>query len=119
MCIIAPIECLTGEPWSICFRLFIVATGCPSERQPRQTVVTGDCARIQDETTESSAWFFYRARCKHRLILIYTVRRNHGFTSITNKEQYLTEISIISFYGNFITCVMARVLAEVKAFTSI
>ena len=38
---------------------FIVATGCPSERRPhrRRLVVTGDSARIQDETTESSAWF--------------------------------------------------------------
>ena len=25
----------------------------------RQLVVTGDSARIQDETTENSAWFFY------------------------------------------------------------
>ena len=41
------------------FRLFIVATGCPSERRPRRRlVVTGDSARIQDETTENSAWFF-------------------------------------------------------------
>ena len=42
------------------FRLFIVATGCPSERRSQKTwlVVTGDSARIQDKTTESSDWFF-------------------------------------------------------------
>ena len=41
------------------FRLFIVATGCPSEWRPQKTVsCLGDSARIQDETTESSAWFF-------------------------------------------------------------
>ena len=42
------------------FHVFIVATGCPSERHPpkRQLVVTGDSARIQDETTENSNWFF-------------------------------------------------------------
>ena len=41
------------------FRSYIVATGCPSERRPRRRlVVTGDSARIQDETTESSARFF-------------------------------------------------------------
>ena len=40
-------------------RLFIVATGCPSQRRPRRWLaVTGDSARIQDETTENSAWFF-------------------------------------------------------------
>ena len=41
------------------FRLFIVATGRPSERRaPRRLVVTGNRARIQDDTTESSVWFF-------------------------------------------------------------
>ena len=41
------------------FRLFIVATGCPSERRLQETVSCyGDRARIQDETTESSVWFF-------------------------------------------------------------
>ena len=41
------------------FHLFIVATGCPSERRPQKTlVVTGNSERIQDETTENSAWFF-------------------------------------------------------------
>ena len=41
------------------FRLFIVATGCPSEAAPRGLlVVTGDSARIQDEITGNSAWFF-------------------------------------------------------------
>ena len=38
--------------------LFIVATGCLSERPPTPKTVsdiTGDSARIQDETTESSA----------------------------------------------------------------
>ena len=41
------------------FRLFIVATGCPSERRPEKTVsFYGDSARIQDETTENSTWFF-------------------------------------------------------------
>ena len=40
-------------------RLFIVATGCPSERRPQKTVSCyGDSARIKDETTENSAWFF-------------------------------------------------------------
>ena len=39
------------------FCLFIVATGCPSDPR-RWLVVTGDSARIQDETTENSAWFF-------------------------------------------------------------
>ena len=41
------------------FCLFIVATCCPSEGCPRRhLVVTGDSARIQDEITESSSWFF-------------------------------------------------------------
>ena len=41
------------------FRLFIVATGCPSERRPQKTVSCyGGSARIQEETTENSAWFF-------------------------------------------------------------
>ena len=30
----------------------------PSDARRRQLVVTGDSARIQDETTKSSAWFF-------------------------------------------------------------
>ena len=52
-----------GMVWFYYFCLFIVATGCPSERHPppplqRRLVVTGDSARIQVETTESSAWFF-------------------------------------------------------------
>ena len=29
-----------------------------SDAPRRRLVVTGDCARIQDETTENSAWFF-------------------------------------------------------------
>ena len=53
-----------------CFRVFIVATGCTSKRRPpppsppphthtprRRLIVTGDSARIKDETTESFAWF--------------------------------------------------------------
>ena len=39
-----------------CFRLFIVVTGCNAPRG--RLVVTGDSARIQDETSENSAWFF-------------------------------------------------------------
>ena len=52
------------------FRLFIVATGCPSERRTQKTVivVTGDSARIQDKTTESSAWFFNVLGVQHRHI---------------------------------------------------
>ena len=62
------------------FRLFIVASGCPSEQgsyitvrytipdlsdAPRRLlVVTGDSARIQDETTES--WFFNVLNVLHR-----------------------------------------------------
>ena len=50
------------------FRLFIVATGYPSEQRPPrgQLVVTADSARIQDETTESSAWFFNVLGVLHR-----------------------------------------------------
>ena len=41
------------------FRSFIVATGYHLSNAPRRRlVVTGDSARIQDETTENSAWFF-------------------------------------------------------------
>ena len=41
------------------FRLFIIATGCPSERRPQKMVSCyGDSARIRDESTENSAWFF-------------------------------------------------------------
>ena len=41
------------------FRLSIVATDRPSERRPeRRLIVTGDSARIQDETIESSTLFF-------------------------------------------------------------
>ena len=43
------------------FRLFIVATGCPSERRPAEDVTGGGgggSARIQDKITENSAWFF-------------------------------------------------------------
>ena len=47
------------------FRLFIVATGCPSERRPQKTVI-GDTARIQDETTYSSTWFFNVLGVYHR-----------------------------------------------------
>ena len=36
------------------YRLLICATPGPR----RRLVVTGDSARIQEETTESSAWFF-------------------------------------------------------------
>ena len=39
------------------FRLFIV-TDYLSDAPRRRLVVTGDSARIQDETTENSAWFF-------------------------------------------------------------
>ena len=39
----------------VCFHLFIVAPGCPSERHPRrQLVVTGNSARIQDEAPPGS-----------------------------------------------------------------
>ena len=46
--------------WSIgYFRLFIVASGCPSERRPKKTgSCYGDSAKIQDEPTESYAWSF-------------------------------------------------------------
>ena len=38
------------------FRLFSAATSSPSERRPQKTVSCyGDSARIQDESTESSA----------------------------------------------------------------
>ena len=44
------------------FHLSIVSTGCPSERRLTEdgylVVVTGNSVRIQDGTTESSAWFF-------------------------------------------------------------
>ena len=41
------------------FRLFIGATGCPSERRLRvRLLVTGDSVGIQDEITENSTWFF-------------------------------------------------------------
>ena len=41
------------------FRLLIVATVAHLSDAPRRRlVVTGNSARIQDETTESSAWFF-------------------------------------------------------------
>ena len=47
--------------------LFIIATGCPSEQRPQKTVViTGDSARIQEETTENSAWFFNVLDVYHR-----------------------------------------------------
>ena len=47
-----------------CFRLFV---DCASERRPQRTVsFTGDGARIQDETTESSAWFLNVLGVKHR-----------------------------------------------------
>ena len=46
---------LTGHVLDFCFRLFIVVTGCPSEQR---LVVTENSARIQNETTESPAWFF-------------------------------------------------------------
>ena len=44
-------------------RLFIVATGYPSERRPQKKVSClgrggGNSARIQGETTDSSVWFF-------------------------------------------------------------
>ena len=37
-----------------------------SDTARRRLVVTGDCARIQDETTESSAWFFNVLGVKRR-----------------------------------------------------
>ena len=42
------------------FRLFIIAFGCPSVRQSsrRRLLVAWDSSRIQDETSEGSAWFF-------------------------------------------------------------
>ena len=50
-----------------CFRSFIISIGCPSQRRPkRQLVVTGDSARIQDKTTESSAWFVSVLGVLHR-----------------------------------------------------
>ena len=45
----------------VCFHTFILATSCPFEQNtpPRRRLVRmGDSARIQEETTESSAWFF-------------------------------------------------------------
>ena len=43
----------------VCLRLSTVATGSHVSEVPRiRLVVTGDSARIQDKTTESSAWFF-------------------------------------------------------------
>ena len=50
------------------FHLSIVATGCPSERRPQKTVkvITGGSAVIQDETTESFAWFFNVLGVQHR-----------------------------------------------------
>ena len=43
----------------VCLRLSTVATGSHVSEAPRiRLVVTGDSARIQDKTTESSAWFF-------------------------------------------------------------
>ena len=50
------------------FRLFIVATGCPSERRPQKTLSCYGVyiARIQDETTENSAWFFNVLGVLHR-----------------------------------------------------
>ena len=49
------------------FHLFIVATGCPSERCPQKTVSCyGDSARIQDETTENFTWFFKVISVQHR-----------------------------------------------------
>ena len=53
-----------GGSLFICFRLFITATGCPFKR--RRLVVKGDSARIQDETTENSAWFFNVLSVSHR-----------------------------------------------------
>ena len=64
-------KCISGHGQAICQTesvailvgyscLFSVATGCPSERCPRRRlVVTGDSARIQEESTESCAWFFH------------------------------------------------------------
>ena len=44
----------------VCLCLSIVATGCPSDRSlRRRLVVTEDSSRIQDDTTESPAWFFF------------------------------------------------------------
>ena len=37
-----------------------------SDAPRRRLVVTGDSARIQDETTENSAWFFNVLSVKHR-----------------------------------------------------
>ena len=37
-----------------------------SDAPGRQLVVTGDIARMQDKTTESSAWFFYVLGVKYR-----------------------------------------------------
>ena len=38
--------------------LLSLAVAHLTEAPRRQLVVTGDCARIQNKTTESSAWFF-------------------------------------------------------------
>ena len=45
--LVEPCNSMNSESVVGYLRLFIVATGCPSERRPQQT---GDSARIQDET---------------------------------------------------------------------
>ena len=60
MCGRVKIPKLTSAPGY--FRLFIVST----DASRGQLVVTGDSARIQDETTQSSPWFFYVLGIQHR-----------------------------------------------------
>ena len=77
------------------FRLFLVITFFPSEQRPQKTVsVYGDCARIQDETTESSAWFLnvlgvyhrhmgprFKVSSKKQLVIVKLATHNHDFSS--------------------------------------
>ena len=58
----------------VCFRLFIVGSGCPSERRLRgRLVVRGNSASIQDETIENSAYSF-------TCLAYSTVTRDIGLT---------------------------------------
>ena len=54
-----------GQNYSVDYHnqiIFVYLSSLPvaplSDAPRRRLVVTGDSARIQDETTESSAWFF-------------------------------------------------------------
>ena len=57
-----------GQNYSVDYHnqiIFVYLSSLPvaslSDAPRRRLVVTGDSARIQDETTESSAWFFKRS----------------------------------------------------------